>query len=358
MGNIFISYNRRSEDITKTLINDIEAIGHTAWYDQELSGGQSWWDQILARVRDCDVFVFVLEPAALNSTACKREYGYAADLGKPILPILVSDGVSANLLPPVLSRIQFVDYRRPDRQAALRLARAFTAVPPATPLPHPLPIPPKVPTSYLGGLTEQVETTSVLSFEQQSALVVDLRRSLRDPETTDDARALLERLRKRHDLFATIAEEIDELVVSPRQAPSVPPRASVPEPSPKVDTPQHTDTSSSPAATDRMTLRERLLGAFVGAGTGAVWGAIAASSSSPADRRELPVIVGIAGAITGAISGTHGKVIVTALAGFGLGFVVWALASDPLKAVVLGGPIGAILGAIVGAIWKKLKERT
>src|SRR5262249_4910190 len=111
MANIFISYNRQTKAITKALVEDIEALGHTVWFDQELSGGQAWWDQILSMVRRCDLFVFVLDPAALNSVACKREYGYAADLRKPILPILVSEGVSTNLLPPSLSQIEFVDYR-------------------------------------------------------------------------------------------------------------------------------------------------------------------------------------------------------------------------------------------------------
>ena len=141
--NIFISYNRQSKALAKTLADDIEALGHTVWFDQELSGGQVWWDKILATVRDCDVFVFVLNPEALNSTACKREYGYATDLGKPVLPVLVAEGVSVNLLPPALSQIQFVDYRKQDRDAALRLARALAAVPPTKPLPDPLPPPPR-----------------------------------------------------------------------------------------------------------------------------------------------------------------------------------------------------------------------
>jgi hypothetical protein len=121
MSNIFISYNRKAEAVAKTLADDLEALGHTVWFDQELSGGQVWWDRILATVRDCDVFVFVLDPESLNSIACKREYGYAVDLGKPILPILIAEGVSTNLLPPALSQLQFVDYRRQDRNAAFRL---------------------------------------------------------------------------------------------------------------------------------------------------------------------------------------------------------------------------------------------
>src|SRR5262249_1362850 len=154
---------------------------------------------------------FVLDPAALNSVACKREYGYAADLGKPILPILVSEGGSTNLLPPSLSQIEFVDYRNQDRTAALRLARAFSAVPPPAPLPDPLPVPPEAPLSYLGSLAAKVEATSLLTYEEQSVLVVDLKRGLRDPQTADDTQTLLKMFRKRRDLLAYIAQEIDEL---------------------------------------------------------------------------------------------------------------------------------------------------
>src|SRR5579863_7780410 len=153
MSRIFISYSRQSRTVAKGLAGDIEALGHTVWLDQELSGGQAWWDQILAIVRDSEVFVFVLDPDGLNSAACKLEFGYAHDLGKPILPVLVADGVSTNLLPPALSLVQFVDYTKQDRAAALALARAFAVIPPARPLPDPLPPAPDAPVSYLGGLS-------------------------------------------------------------------------------------------------------------------------------------------------------------------------------------------------------------
>jgi len=221
MAKIFISYNRESKAIAGTLVNDIETLGHSVWFDQEISGGRTWWDQILAQVRECDVFVFVLDPAALDSMACKSEYLYAATLGKPILPVLVSEQVSTNLLPAALSRIQFVDYRKEDREAAFRLARALHTIPPAEPLPNPLPATPDVPISYLGTLTEQIDSKSTISFEQQSVLVADLRRSLRDSGTAYDTRRLLERLRKRRDLFAAFAEEVDELLGQARILASV-----------------------------------------------------------------------------------------------------------------------------------------
>ena len=317
MANIFISYNRQSQEITTTLANDIEVLGHTIWFDQQLSGGQTWWDQILATIRGCDVFVFVLDPAALNSTACKREYGYAADLGKPILPVLVSEGVSTNLLPPALSQIQILDYRRPDRHTALRLARAFTTVPPSKPLPDPLPLPPEAPISYLGGLTEQVETTFTLSYQQQSALVSDLRRGFRDPDTTDDTRTLLERLRKRHDLFATTAEEIDELLGSTRKESLAAPRAServsslrersrkeevssaLPDSKlPERQEPQRSATRNAPTSTDdKPTRYERMIGALSGALLGTVGGILANL------HWTWWVLLAPCGAILGAITG-------------------------------------------------------
>jgi len=151
----FISYSRQSEAMAKTVANDLEPLGHTVWFDQELSGGQVWWDQILASIRGCDLFIFLLDQKALDSTACKREYGYAAALGKPILPVLVAEGVSTNLLPPELSIIHFIDYRKQDRNAVLSLAKALLSIPPPKPLPDPLPPPPEVPLSFSGILARR-----------------------------------------------------------------------------------------------------------------------------------------------------------------------------------------------------------
>jgi hypothetical protein len=211
MGSIFISYDRESRPIAITLASDVESLGHKAWFDQEISGGLAWWDQILAQVRECDVFLFVLNPETLESVACKSEYLYAADLGKAILPVLVSDRVATDLLPPALSRIQFVDYRTADREAAFRLARALNSIPPSQPLPKSLPTPPPAPISYLGSLSERLESTS-LSYEQQSVLLADLRVALLDPGATDHVQKLLVMLRRRRDLFATFADEIDDLL--------------------------------------------------------------------------------------------------------------------------------------------------
>jgi TonB family protein len=218
MGAIFVSYSRDCAALVDNLANDIKALGYSPWFDQELSGGQDWWNQILATVRACDVFVFALTPESVGSVACTREYSYAAALGKPILPVLLS-GIATNLLPPALAQIQHVDYRSQDRKAVLRLARAIKELLPAGSLPDPLPPLPAVPTSYLGGLGEQISNPS-LSFPEQAALLIHLKRGLSENETAVDARELLTRLRKRPDVYAFIAQDIDSIAaVTPSAQP-------------------------------------------------------------------------------------------------------------------------------------------
>jgi hypothetical protein len=248
MFRIFVSYNNQNRDIVKTLAEDIEALGHQVWLDQELAGGQAWWDQILAEIRQCHVFVSALSPEALDSQPCKLEHEYAHSLGKPILPILVSDGVSAGLLPPALSKLQYVDYRSQDRKAALAIARTFSNLPPAPPLPAILPDPPGVPISYMGELKDHIDGAAPLGFDAQTALVLKLKEKLRQRTDAKDGRQLLERLRKRTDLFALVAAEIDEALAGQSES-SARPRspASVLRKEPAVPAPAQPSQTTSDA---------------------------------------------------------------------------------------------------------------
>ncbi len=357
MSKVFISYSRHSGAIARSLAGDMEALGHTVWFDQELSGGQIWWDRILATIRDCDAVALVLDQDTLNSTACQLEYGYAADLGKPILPLLAADNVSTNLLPRTLSLIQYVDYRTPDRDAALRLARAFTGLPAARPLPDPLPVPPEAPLSYLGTLGERISKVAPLSYEEQSALVVDLKRALHARDTGDDARTLLRQLRSRRDLFAAIAEEIDSIGSQPD--PVVTPQAA---PSRRPEKAQHTSPGVARRIGDAFPPRLRWAGAGAAAGMTLVSLAIELSRYAASDWPALIVVVGaFPWAIAGAIA--RGRVQPTTLAfiaaAFGavlagtMGSGRWPL----VDGMVLGAAPGVILGAIAGAVIERRRAK-
>jgi len=214
MLDIFISYSRENQDIAKGLIQDLKSLEHKVWYDEDLSGGKVWWDHILKKILECDLFVYVLSPNSLDSYACKSELSYAIALNKRILPVLVSDDVSINLLPSNLSIIQHVDYRLQDKYAILSLIKALQNLPATIAMPAPLPTPPEVPISYLGNLKDEIESPTTLSFSEQAALIVKLKEHYNNVNERDDVVQLLFRLRKRDDLLAKVAKEIDSLVES------------------------------------------------------------------------------------------------------------------------------------------------
>ena len=183
MACIFISYSSKSKNLVQSLVQDLEMTGHEIWFDHKLTGGQAWWDQILEQIRQCDVFIFALTPDAMDSYPCKLEYTYAHELGKNVLPVLLADGVSVNLLPAALTTIQFVDYRGEDKQAAFRLVNALNALPAPRPLPDSLPTPPPVPISYIGNLKDQIDAPVTLSFDEQASLVFKIKEHLQERTT-------------------------------------------------------------------------------------------------------------------------------------------------------------------------------
>jgi len=229
MASIFISYSRRRQQVVETLIGDIEGLGHAVWFDKELTGGKPWWDGILAQIRGCEVFVLAVSPETLESKACKREWRYAADLGKTILPVLITPDVTPDALPVRLQAIQSVDYRKLDRVAALGLARAFNTLPASKPLPEPLPPAPEVPISDLATLRDLIDADAPLTQVQQTEIVAKLRRLSREPGTSVDAFNLLRAMKQRSDLFADIDDDIEELL---KAGPSATPVAATPKPTP------------------------------------------------------------------------------------------------------------------------------
>ena len=212
MSKVFISYDRTSKPLVLTLVKDLEDLGHTVWFDDDLSGGQEWWDHILDKIRDCEVFLFALAPRALKSVACTREFDYADKLGKPIIPVLVRKDVQLDLLPEALSRIQHVDFLNPkDRKALAAVGRALTIVTPATSLPEDLPEPPEMPVSYVAELAKRARQ-STLSSEEQSSLLADIETILDDKAYVKDAREILRELKNRSDLLPDPEKGIAELL--------------------------------------------------------------------------------------------------------------------------------------------------
>ena len=212
MKRVFVSYSRNNLDVVNQLVQDMQAVGVQAWHDQTLTGGQRWWDNILSNIRECDVFVFALSPESWESEACRSELAYVGHFGKPVLPVLVGDGINLNLLPPPINEIQVTDYRRRDKEAAVALIKSISTAPGAPPLPDPLPPPPKVPVSYLSTLKERIDAPGPLSAQDQIALIFELEAAVHDGRSAVEMRDLLLSFKRRDDLLAKVGSRIDELL--------------------------------------------------------------------------------------------------------------------------------------------------
>lgn len=218
---VFVSYSRHNLDVVTQLTADLRDVGVNIWYDQKLSGGQKWWDQILAGLRDCDIFIFALSPQSLESEACKNELDYVAQLNKFILPVQVADGVNLGFLPSPLNEFQVTDYRKLDKQQAFAVLRAINTAPAPAPLPAPLPEPPPVPVSYLSTLKQQIDSDEPMTYKTQLWLISELEEELKkDPA----ARDLLLRLKARDETLAKIAIKIDSALEDYDHNTPAPPR--------------------------------------------------------------------------------------------------------------------------------------
>ncbi len=209
MRRVFVSYSRTNLGAVTQLIKHGKDVGIDMWFDQALTGGQRWWDNILAEIRNCDIFIFALSPESWDSEACKSELDYVVQLGKPILPVLVSDGININLLSAPLSEIQITDYRKRDMEAAFAVLKAINLAPATTALPDPLPQPPPVPVSYLSTVKDRIDCAGPLSQQDQITLLFELEQEVEDGHSPAETRDLLLRLKRRDEILAKIASKID-----------------------------------------------------------------------------------------------------------------------------------------------------
>lgn len=209
---IFISYSRANIEAVNSIVFDISSMGYDVWLDKALTGGENWWNAILHNILDREIFVLILSKDSLNSIACRHEYEYAESLNKPIIPILVENNISIALLPPALSKVQILEHHNNDKSDILNLIKAFNGIK-INPLPNLLPDPPEIPISYLGKVTQQIESDKTLNYEKQISLVSEIKRYIDQSDyNNDDMLILLKKFRRRRDLYAHASDDIDVLL--------------------------------------------------------------------------------------------------------------------------------------------------
>lgn len=247
---IFVSYRSTDRAVVSQLVTDLAGMGHEVWYDQELEGGQLWWQNILDNIRNADLLIFALTPRSLESYPCQLEYNYANALRRHIIPVMLAEGITYSLIPAVLQERQIVPYIKRDIDSYITLNTAIRRLPPAPPLPDPPPEAPAVPISPLATAREQV-TRPALSYEEQAALLYQLKGYLGHEEYDSAARGVFERLSQHPTLYASVLREIEMALKTPPPPPQfeAPPPEPAPDPFASLAPPPKPPAVPMPAAT-------------------------------------------------------------------------------------------------------------
>lgn len=209
---IFISYARLNMTTAEALVRDLHALGHQAFYDQDLTGGQRWWDTLLDQIQAADVFIPVLSDEYRESQACRVEAEWADSLHVSFLPVF-TEAQLPGMYDPIIAEANWVGYDEEDRDALADLARGVSSVTRRTP-PEPLPPRPAIPLSYLVMMEREIRGEDELGRHRQLAIVSDLRSKLGTRESSG-ARELLQALRERPDVTFEVATTVDGLLASP-----------------------------------------------------------------------------------------------------------------------------------------------
>jgi hypothetical protein len=89
MAQVFISYSRRDLSFVERLVVDLENAGLEVWYDlSDLGGGARWRVEIEHALRNSQFVVVVLSPDSIQSEWVEREFLFASNLERKIVPLL------------------------------------------------------------------------------------------------------------------------------------------------------------------------------------------------------------------------------------------------------------------------------
>src|SRR3954452_11623495 len=110
---IFVSYARRDgREMAADLRARLAAQGFSLWQDlADLEGGRDWWRQITEAVDGVEYVLLAMTPAALASEVVRREWRYARQQGRCVIPVTKggTSGLDLANLAGWMRRAHFVD---------------------------------------------------------------------------------------------------------------------------------------------------------------------------------------------------------------------------------------------------------
>ena len=126
---IFVSYARSDgKAFARRLSERLRAEGFSLWRDlADMEGGRDWWQQIEEAIRAIEYLILVITAASLRSEYVRKEWRFARQEGRCVIPVLVDKDLTGSeafrALPGWMQRAHFVDADDPEQ--ATRLLRTL-----------------------------------------------------------------------------------------------------------------------------------------------------------------------------------------------------------------------------------------
>ncbi|MBA3824171.1 MAG: toll/interleukin-1 receptor domain-containing protein [Ktedonobacterales bacterium] len=85
---MFLSYSRKDSEFVDRLELSLNERGITTWKNRsDIPGGDNWVKMIEEAVRACEMMLVVLSPQSVISTYVQKEYIYAGQMLKMVIPL-------------------------------------------------------------------------------------------------------------------------------------------------------------------------------------------------------------------------------------------------------------------------------
>lgn len=122
-GHAFISYSRTDLDYVTRLARHLGDSGVPSWYDEAPATADRFDSVIRDRIDECFAVIVVRTPASAESVAVRREWSYAQQIHKLVLPLLVQS-CPAEMLLADLSEEDVIGGHLPSEEFVERLSLA------------------------------------------------------------------------------------------------------------------------------------------------------------------------------------------------------------------------------------------
>jgi hypothetical protein len=129
MAQVFVSYSRRDLPFVEQLAADLNRAGLNVWFDLTgLEGGERWSEKIQDAIRNSQYVIVVLSPDSVKSEWVEREFLFASNANKKIIPLLYRQCE----LPLNYLNLNYIDVQGTNYQLNFdRIMRCFNVVAPA-----------------------------------------------------------------------------------------------------------------------------------------------------------------------------------------------------------------------------------